>query len=164
ESSGPAISRPSADGEGERVFASPIVRRLAKERGIALDGLVGSGPGGRIVRRDLDAAGSAPSGAGEPSTVAAPMPTAGAAGYTDVRLTGMRRAIARRLTESKTTVPHFYVTAHTRADRLLALRAEANEVAPRKLSVNDFVLKAVALALRDVPEANAIWNGDSIRR
>ena len=76
----------------------------------------------------------------------------------------MRKAIARRLTESKTTVPHFYVVAHCRVDRLMSLRAEANEVSPRKLSVNDFVLKAVALALRDVPAANATWNGDSIRQ
>jgi pyruvate dehydrogenase E2 component (dihydrolipoamide acetyltransferase) len=76
----------------------------------------------------------------------------------------MRRAIARRLTESKTTVPHFYVTAHVRVDRLLALRREINESAPRKVSVNDLVLKAVAGALVAVPAANAIWNGDSIRR
>jgi len=165
EAPAPAESRPSAEGDGRegRRFASPIVRRLAKERGIALDGIVGTGPGGRIVRRDLDAVAAAPA-ADATAAAAAPAPAASGAGYTDVRLTGMRRAIARRLTESKTTVPHFYVTAHTRADRLLALRAEANEVAPRKLSVNDFVLKAVALALRDVPDANAIWNDDSIRR
>jgi pyruvate dehydrogenase E2 component (dihydrolipoamide acetyltransferase) len=76
----------------------------------------------------------------------------------------MRRAIARRLTESKTTVPHFYVTAHVRVDRLFALRAEVNESASRKVSVNDFVIKAVAAALADVPAANAIWGGDHIRR
>src|SRR5690606_32397551 len=86
------------------------------------------------------------------------------AAHEDVPLTGMRRAIARRLTESKSTVPHFYLTAHVRADALLALRAEANEGAEMRLSVNDFVLKAVALALQRVPAANAIWNGDSIRQ
>ena len=91
-------------------------------------------------------------------------PATSATGSTDVPLTGMRRAIARRLTESKTTVPHFYVTAHVRVDRLFALRAEVNESASRKISVNDFVIKAVAGALIDVPAANAIWGGDHIRR
>lgn len=141
-----------------RHFASPIVRRLARERGIELELLVGTGPGGRIVRRDLEAA-----PAGQPKGGAAPAP-AGDAGFTDVPLTGMRRAIARRLTESKTTVPHFYVTAHCRVDRLLELRREINETAPRKISVNDFVLKAVAGALMRVPAANAIWLGERIRR
>jgi pyruvate dehydrogenase E2 component (dihydrolipoamide acetyltransferase) len=75
----------------------------------------------------------------------------------------MRRAIARRLTESKTTVPHFYVTAHVRVDRLLALRQEVNALATRKISVNDFIVKAVAVALTEVPAANAIWNNESIR-
>ena len=141
---------------GGRHFASPIVRRLARERGIALEQLVGTGPGGRIVRRDLEAAPTP-----QPKTAPAP---AAEGGYADVPLTGMRRAIARRLTESKTTVPHFYVTAHCRVDKLLALRAEINQTAPRKISVNDFVLKAVAGALMRVPAANAIWLGDGIRR
>jgi pyruvate dehydrogenase E2 component (dihydrolipoamide acetyltransferase) len=90
--------------------------------------------------------------------------TGPAAGYTDVPLSGMRRAIARRLTESKTTVPHFYLTAQVRVDRLLTLRQEANALAPRKISVNDLVVKAVGGALTDVPAANAVWNGGSIRR
>jgi pyruvate dehydrogenase E2 component (dihydrolipoamide acetyltransferase) len=140
---------------GDRLFASPIVRRLARERGIDLSRVAGSGPDGRIVRRDLD-------------SVAAPAdpparPASAAATGAEVKLTPMRKAIARRLTESKTTVPHFYVTAHTRVDRLLALRAEVNEAADRKVSVNDFVLKAVAGALIDVPAANAIWGGDHIQ-
>jgi pyruvate dehydrogenase E2 component (dihydrolipoamide acetyltransferase) len=87
-----------------------------------------------------------------------------AAGYTDIPLTGMRTAIARRLTESKTTVPHFYVTADCRVDRLVKLRRRVNATGDRNVSLNDFVLKAVAWALVEVPEANAIWNGDSIRR
>ncbi len=153
-----ASSPPEGPHPGRR-FASPIVRRLAKERGIDLDAIEGTGPGGRIVRRDLDAAPTAP-----PTPAAhAAAPTAPAEGET-VPLTGMRRAIARRLTESKTTVPHFYVTAHCRVDRLLALRREVNEAAPRKISVNDFVLKAVAGALLEVPAANAIWGGDHIVR
>ncbi len=162
----------SASDPGGRIFASPIVRRLAKERGVGLDALSGSGPGGRIVRRDLDAAagaGAPAAGGAATSAVRGAAPAASitpgaAASFIDVPLTRMRKAIARRLTESKTTVPHFYVTAHCRVDRLMSLRAEANEVSPRKLSVNDFVLKAVALALRDVPDANVTWNGDSIRR
>jgi pyruvate dehydrogenase E2 component (dihydrolipoamide acetyltransferase) len=149
---------------GERIFASPIVRRLARERGLDLGSLTGTGPDGRIVRRDLDGVQAAPA-----ETVAAPAPAAAqaapsAAGFSDIPLTGMRRAIARRLTESKTTVPHFYVTAHVQVDALFALRAQVNESATRKISVNDFVIKAVAGALIDVPAANAIWGGDHIRR
>jgi len=137
------------------------VRRLARERGIDLAGIAGTGPGGRIVRRDLD---GIPASSPAPAAPAAtPSPGTGAVG-TPEKLTGMRKAIARRLTESKTTVPHFYVTAHCRVDRLLALRAQVNEAAPRKVSVNDFVLKAVAGALVDVPAANAIWGGDHILR
>jgi pyruvate dehydrogenase E2 component (dihydrolipoamide acetyltransferase) len=157
-----AVASQTATG---RVFASPIVRRLAKERGLDLSSVHGTGPGGRIVRRDLEGlvAPSAPA----PAVASAPpasAPPAGDAPYDDIPLTGMRRAIARRLTESKTTVPHFYLTAHVRVDRLLELRREINEGAARKISVNDFVLKAVAGALIDVPAANAIWGGDHLRR
>ncbi len=146
-----------------RLVASPIVRRLARERGLDLSTIAGTGPGGRIVRRDLDgltATTPAPAPAAAPAAAPA---TAGALG-TPEKLSGMRKAIARRLTESKTTVPHFYVTAHCRVDKLLALRAQVNEAAPRKVSVNDFVLKAVAGALVEVPAANAIWGGDHILR
>jgi pyruvate dehydrogenase E2 component (dihydrolipoamide acetyltransferase) len=154
---------------GGRLFTSPIVRRLARERGIDLAAVKGTGPGGRIVRRDLDGVVAAPAPVATPAPASAPasVPTpaeAPGADYADEKLTGMRRAIARRLTESKTTVPHFYVTAHVKVDLMLALRREVNEGATRKISVNDFVLKAVAGALVAVPAANAIWNGDSIRR
>jgi pyruvate dehydrogenase E2 component (dihydrolipoamide acetyltransferase) len=142
-----------------RLVASPIVRRLARERGLDLSVVTGSGPGGRIVRRDLDGL-PAPAA---PAAVAAPAAAGGAEGVPE-KLTGMRKTIARRLTESKSTVPHFYVTAHCRVDRLLALRAQVNEAAPRKVSVNDFVLKAVAGALIEVPAANAIWGGVHILR
>jgi len=179
------VAGSSSEAPSARVFASPIVRRLAREGGLELSGVIGTGPGGRIVRRDLDAAPLAvdrslatgpasvhtatdtasadTASAGTASTGTAAADTA-SAGYTDLPLTGMRRAIARRLTESKTTVPHFYVTAHVRVDRLLALRAEVNAAAERKVSVNDFVIKAVAGALQDVPTANSIWGGDHIRR
>ncbi|GHF19606.1 dihydrolipoamide acetyltransferase family protein [Pseudolysinimonas yzui] len=161
-----SVASPPSGASAARLVASPIVRRLARERGIDLAALTGTGPGGRIVRRDLDgipaAAATAPV-ATAPSSAPPPTPATAAAG-TPEKLTGMRKAIARRLTESKTTVPHFYVTAHCRVDRLLALRAQVNEAAPRKVSVNDFVLKAVAGALVDVPAANAIWGGDHILR
>ena len=164
--SSPPESTSSHDG---RLFASPIVRRLAKERGIDLTRVTGTGPDGRIVRRDLDGVESVDD---RGPAVVEPVGTAGSAGpapaspaaATDIPLTGMRKAIARRLTESKTTVPHFYVTAHCRVDRLLELRREINETAERKVSVNDFVLKAVAGALLRVPESNAIWGGDVIHR
>ena len=147
----------TATAPGDRQFVSPLVRRLARERGIDLAAVPGTGPNGRVVRRDLDAA---PAGAAAttPAPTAAPI-----AGYTDTPLTGMRRAIARRLTESKTTVPHFYVTAHIRVDALIELRRQVNEASDRKISLNDFVLKAVARALKQVPAANSIWMGDAIR-
>jgi pyruvate dehydrogenase E2 component (dihydrolipoamide acetyltransferase) len=148
---------------GRRLFATPLVRKLAKEKGIDLASVTGTGPGGRIVRRDLDRL---------PAREPAPEPVRSehvetismATGFTDIALTGMRKAIARRLTESKTTVPHFYVTADCRVDALLDLRRSVNATAAAKVSVNDFILKAVAGALIEVPEANAVWNGDSIRR
>jgi pyruvate dehydrogenase E2 component (dihydrolipoamide acetyltransferase) len=145
-------------GEHRRLFATPIARRVAAERGIDLVLLTGTGPNGRIVRRDVDAY-NVESAVGNVSRDA----SATGGGYRDVALTGMRRAIAQRLTESKSTIPHFYVTAHVRADRLLTLRQEVNSTSPRKISVNDFVVKAVAAALVEVPVANAIWKGDCIR-
>jgi pyruvate dehydrogenase E2 component (dihydrolipoamide acetyltransferase) len=164
----PAPGRlPSAPAAARRLFASPLVRRLARERGLDLATIVGSGPNGRIVRRDLDTAASAPQ-APAPERDAArdlrPAPPAADRDHTDIPHSGMRRAIARRLTESKATVPHFYVVADCRVDELLALRERINEQADVKISVNDFVVKAVALAMRDVPEANAIWTDESTRR
>jgi pyruvate dehydrogenase E2 component (dihydrolipoamide acetyltransferase) len=168
------VVAPAPEEPRDRVFASPIVRRLARERGIDLASLTGSGPGGRIVRRDLDAQAeqgpaSSPRVEQRPASAprveerpASPDASRHPATPTAIAFTPMRRAIARRLTESKTTVPHFYVTAHCRVDRLLELRREVNEAAGRKVSVNDFVLKAVAGALREVPAANAIWGGDHI--
>lgn len=154
-----------APASGGRVFSSPIVRRLAREQGIDLGGVVGTGPEGRIVRRDIEAleAGASPAAPAPAAAAPASQAAAGEIGEI-VPLTGMRKAIARRLTESKSTVPHFYLTAHCRVDELLALRAAANETASRKISVNDLVVKAAAQALADVPDANAVWGGDHIRR
>ena len=173
---------------GKRQFVSPLVRRLAREQGIDLTGVVGSGPNGRIVRRDLEhlqatkaASAAAPEQAAAPvqppasAQPPAPVQPAGApehdpastghgSSFTDVPHTGMRRAIARRLAESKATVPHFYLTADCRVDDLQALRAQLNQAASVKISVNDLVVKAAAWALKDVPEANATWGDDAIRQ
>jgi pyruvate dehydrogenase E2 component (dihydrolipoamide acetyltransferase) len=148
-----------------RRFSSPIVRRLAKERGIDLSTVRGTGPDGRIVRRDLD---RLPDPASQYQAASAtrsadrPVPEPG--GYDEIPLTGMRRAIARRLTESKTTVPHFYVVADARMDALLALRAQLNGDGDVKVSVNDLLVKAAAGAFRKVPDANATWAETVIRR
>ena len=166
---------PSVESPGRR-FVTPLVRRLAKQNDVDLAQLAGSGPGGRIVRRDLEnhiasrgaeptvATQMSPTPAATVENLAPPVVSQRGAGYTDVPLDRMRKAIARRLTESKSTVPHFYLTADCRVDELLALRARVNETASRRVSVNDFVLKAVAAALLEVPAANSVWNGDSIRR
>jgi pyruvate dehydrogenase E2 component (dihydrolipoamide acetyltransferase) len=170
----PPAAEPASDAPRGRLFASPLVRRLAAENGVALGDIAGTGPNGRIVRRDLErhlaqapAASAAPAPARTAAAAAASAPAPapeGAAAYEDVPVDRMRRAIARRLTESKSSVPHFYLVADCRVDALLELRRAVNDSAPRKISVNDFVLKAVAAALVDVPAANAIWLGDSIRR
>jgi pyruvate dehydrogenase E2 component (dihydrolipoamide acetyltransferase) len=141
---------------GEHRFISPLVRRLVKERGLDLSAVTGTGPGGRIVRADLDRI----------PVATAPIPAtvpAGDDGF-DVPHTAMRRAIARRLTESKSTVPHFYLVADCRVDDLIALRKAVNETAGVRVSLNDFVLKAAAAAFLDVPEANATWGEAAVRR
>jgi pyruvate dehydrogenase E2 component (dihydrolipoamide acetyltransferase) len=157
---------------GSRLFASPLVRKIAREKGIELSGISGTGPNGRIVRRDLDAlpasppapAPTVPAPTAPANVPSAPGSAAHGAAYTDIPHTGMRRAIARRLTESTTTVPHFFLSADCVVDEVLELRARVNERSDVKISVNDFVLKAVAAAMLDVPEANAIWTEDATRR
>jgi len=148
-------------GHGRR-FISPLVRRLARERGIDLDGIEGTGPNGRVVRRDLErAAAAGPSAASAGHTgVHPPAP----AGFDEVPVTPMRRAIARRVTESATTVPQFQLVADCRVERLMTARREIAEATSMRISVTDFVLKAVAGALRAVPEANATWGDTVIRR
>ncbi|WP_241118546.1 pyruvate dehydrogenase complex dihydrolipoamide acetyltransferase [Achromobacter xylosoxidans] len=139
---------------GTRRFASPLARRLAAQWHVNLLDVQGTGPRGRIVRRDVEAA-------RDRSPVAATQSSTRAAARR-VPHSGMRRAIARRLTESKQQVPHFYLTVDCRMDALLALRAQANQGGAVKLSVNDFIVRAAALALREVPEVNASWHEDAI--
>ncbi|MEW9523265.1 pyruvate dehydrogenase complex dihydrolipoamide acetyltransferase [Agrobacterium radiobacter] len=165
---------------GERIFASPLARRLAKEAGLDLTAVSGSGPHGRIVKTDVEkaaasggakAAPAAAASAGAPAPALAKGPSDEAVlklfepgSYELVPHDGMRKVIAKRLVESKQTVPHFYVSVDCELDTLLALRAQLNAAAPEKdgkpaykLSVNDMVIKALALALRDVPDANVSW-------
>lgn len=187
ETAEPATSEPvptsGANGTqaaSRRQFVSPLVRRLAREQGIDLTGVVGSGPHGRIVRRDLAtiAATQETAAVGAEKGAALPPPAKSADGpkaevlalpphgssFVDIPLTGMRRAIARRLAESKATVPHFYLAGECRVDDLLELRAQLNDGGTAKISVNDLVVKAAAWALKDVPEANASWTEEAIRR
>lgn len=170
----------SAENKGDRVFASPLARRIAKDAGVDVSAVKGTGPHGRVVQRDVEAAiksGGAKAASAAPQAAAsAPKPQSDDAilklfeegTYEIVPHDGMRKTIARRLVESKQTVPHFYLTIDCELDALLALRSQINSAAPLtktekgevpayKLSVNDLVIKAVALALRDIPEANVSW-------
>ena len=163
-------ANPATRSKGDRVFASPLARRIAADRGIDLSQVRGSGPKGRIVRADVESAQALPAA---PS--AAPVPdTPGAEAikamfedreFEEVTLDGMRKIIAARLGEAKQTIPHFYLRRDILLDDLLALRSQANkqlEARGVKLSVNDFIIKACALALQTVPDANAVWAGDRI--
>jgi pyruvate dehydrogenase E2 component (dihydrolipoamide acetyltransferase) len=174
-----AAPQPKADA-GERVKASPLARRLAEQRGIDLAGLTGSGPGGRIVKADVDGAAGKPAAAAQaqaapaaaapaqaPAAAAAPAPSYGVPDipHEVAKLSNMRKTIARRLTESKQNVPHIYLTVDIRLDALLKLRGELNAtLEPRgvKLSVNDLLIKALAIALIEVPECNVQFTGNEL--
>ena len=193
----PAKSDDAAAPAGERIKASPLAKRLASARGIDLATLTGTGPGGRIVKVDLDGVGAAkeplPAAAAQrppspasgeglaPTSATSPSPPAGEGGGaagsdgrgssssdipgTTAKLSSMRRTIARRLAESKQTVPHFYLTVDCNLDALLAMRGQLNaslEARGIKLSVNDFLVKALAVALLEVPAANVQFNGDTL--
>src|SRR5829696_6487334 len=160
----------AAQPSGNRIFASPLARRIAAEKGVDLAGLKGSGPNGRIVKADVE--GAKPGAAPAAAPKAAPKPAAPAAqpiftapGDQRIPHTAVRKVIARRMLESKQTVPHFYLTVEYEIDALLAARAAINEVARKKdarVSVNDMVIKACAKALRDHPECNASWTEDEM--
>jgi pyruvate dehydrogenase E2 component (dihydrolipoamide acetyltransferase) len=186
-----AAAHPAGDG-ARRVFASPLAKRMAKEAGLDLARIVGTGPHGRVVERDVKAAQAGGSlkaapaletkAASQPAAVPAPKPAMATGpsdeatkklfapgSYDEIPHDGMRKTIARRLTESKQTVPHFYLTVDCNLDALLALREQINAAAPvsdgkpaYKLSVNDMVIKAWAMALRAVPDANASWTENSM--
>jgi pyruvate dehydrogenase E2 component (dihydrolipoamide acetyltransferase) len=146
-----------------RIFASPLVRKVAGERGIDLAAIDGTGPNGRIVRRDLElylAEHVKPEPVQAPAPVQASTPVV--AGDRLVPHSPMRRAIARRLTESKATTPHFYMVTECVVDELLELRKRINESSSVKISVNDFVVMAVGAAFRDVPEANVTWSDEGL--
>jgi pyruvate dehydrogenase E2 component (dihydrolipoamide acetyltransferase) len=175
----PPAGVPVGVGDPHRVFASPLARRMAEQAKLDLRTLKGSGPNGRVVKADIDAAlargpisGGAPraaTAAAAPALVAVSSSALAAIGpHKLVPHSTMRKVIARRLTESKQQVPHFYLTVDCEIDRLLAGRAALNAKAPEKgpgaykLSVNDFVIKAAAAALRQVPAANASWSDDGM--
>lgn len=157
---------------GNRVKASPLARRLAEAKGVDLASLTGSGPNGRVVKADLEGASAAtPTPAAAAPTAAAPAPAAPAAAqdfgipHEVIKLSGMRKTIARRLTESKQQVPHIYLTVDIQLDKLLKLRTELNAgLASRnvKLSVNDLLIKALGVALIQVPECNVQFAGDQM--
>lgn len=174
------VAAPAA--KGERLFASPLARRVAKDAGVELAAVSGTGPHGRIIRKDVEAAIASGVKAPAKPVASAAAPQVAVSGASDeatlkmfeegsyelVPHDGMRKVIARRLMESKLTVPHFYLTIDCELDALLALRSQLNAAAPMiktekgevpayKLSVNDLVIKATALALRDIPEANVSW-------
>ena len=172
--------------DGEKVFASPLARRIAKAEGVDITAISGSGPHGRIIKRDVESAvaggAKAPAAAEKAPSAGAPAPAMAAGPSTDavlklfeegsyelVKHDGMRKTIAKRLMEAKQTIPHFYVSIDCELDALLKLRGELNKAAPvkddkpaYKLSVNDMVIKALALALRDVPDANVSWTDDAM--
>lgn len=176
----PAPAAPAAS-NGTRIFASPLARRIAADKGVDLTQIAGSGPHGRIVKADVEGATAAPKAAAPAPTAAATAapapakaPTVSAEGvakiyadreYTEIPLDGMRKTIAARLTEAKSTIPHFYLRRDIKLDALMAFRAQINkglESRGVKLSVNDFIIKACANALQSVPAANAVWAGDRV--
>ncbi|MCB1366512.1 MAG: pyruvate dehydrogenase complex dihydrolipoamide acetyltransferase [Rhodobacteraceae bacterium] len=163
--------------DNTRIFASPLARRIAADKGIDLAAITGSGPRGRIVKADVESATAQPKTAAAPAKPAAPAATPASPGadqikkiyadraYEEIALDGMRRTIAARLTEAKSTIPHFYLRREIQLDALLKFRGQLNkglETKGIKLSVNDFIIKACAIALQDVPDCNAVWAGDRI--
>jgi len=177
--------RPAVNGQEGRVFASPLARRMAHHAGLDLAAIRGSGPNGRVVKADIDRALASPGAApirpaAQPAAAARPVAPAGApvfapvfakeqvlalAGnppYSERPHTAMRRVIARRLSESKQTVPHFYLSVDCVIDDLLKMRKTLNAKSETRISVNDFAIRAAALGLRQVPAANASWSDDAI--
>ncbi|KAJ6503412.1 dihydrolipoamide acetyltransferase [Mycena vitilis] len=163
----PSSSSPKSDlPSGDRIFASPIAKKIALERGVPLGKLTGSGPNGRIIREDVEK--YKPSSESTTTSTTSQPPSAQLPDYVDTPVSSMRRTIGARLTQSKQELPHYYVTVDINMDKVLKLREVFNKTLTEKdksakLSVNDFIVKAVACALSDVPEANSAWLGEVIR-
>lgn len=160
----------SSAADSDRLKASPLAKKLAEEKGIDIKKITGSGENGRIVKRDIDSFVPSAAAAEPTASVAAPAAKAAAAtpapsgGYEDIPVSQMRKTIARRLSESLFTAPHFYVTMEINMDKAMALRPQLNDASAAKISFNDMVVKASALALKRHPEINSAWLGDKIRR
>ena len=159
--SAPVAAPVVAQSGSERVFASPLAKKLAAERGISIESVAGTGENGRIVKRDVDHYVPYTPAANAPSYSAAPI---GTISFTDEPVSQMRKTIARRLAESKFTAPHFYLTLDIDMDAAIATRKGLNNIDGVKVSFNDMVIKAVAMALRKHPAVNSAWMGDFIRR
>ena len=142
----------------DRVKASPLAKKIAAEKGIALSGIQGSGEGGRIIKKDIESAGSAPAAVAAVS--AAPL---GEESFTDMPISQMRKTIAARLSESKFTAPHFYLTVEINMDKAVEAREAMNQISEVKISMNDLVVKACGMALTKHPKINSSWLGDKIR-
>ena len=147
-----------------RTFVSPIARKLLRDAGVPVDGITGTGPSGRIVRRDVEAALANAPNPDVVSDVEVVATGTSTSSMSEVPHSRLRKAIAHRLTESKQTVPHFYLKRTAVLDELLALRAKLNEVASARISVNDFLIRAIAVAHTKVSDANVIWTEDALRR
>jgi pyruvate dehydrogenase E2 component (dihydrolipoamide acetyltransferase) len=162
----PSTSSGRTDGGSGRVIASPLAKRIAAEKGISLAGMQGSGPHGRIVKADVEGAKPGAAAPAQPAAVSAPAAAqSGETPHEVEKLSGMRKTIARRLTESKQTIPHIYLTVDVNLDKLLKLRAEINDALASqgvKVSVNDMLIKALAKALIAVPVCNVQFAGDTL--
>lgn len=162
-SQAPIVAAPIVSGD-DRIKASPLAKKIAAEKGIDIAALMGSGDGGRIVKKDVDQYTPSPSTPKAAAPAAMPFMPAGTEGYTDIPLTSMRKTIARRLSESMFGAPHFYLNMEINMDNAMAARTAINEVSPVKVSFNDMIIKACAAALRQHPDVNSSWMGDYIRQ
>ncbi|GAA3921230.1 pyruvate dehydrogenase complex dihydrolipoamide acetyltransferase [Chitinophaga oryziterrae] len=170
-SAAPTATPETSTSDNGRIKASPLAKKLAEEKGIDIKQVTGSGDSGRIIKKDIDnyVPAAAPAqqpakAAGAPAAKAAAFVPAGQEGFTDIPLTQMRKVIAKRLSESKFSAPHFYLKIDVNMDKAMEARKSINEISPVKISFNDMVIKASALALRQHPAVNSSWYGDFIRQ
>ncbi len=162
------VAQPSQAASGRatsgRIKASPLAKRIAKDKGLDLSTIAGSGPNGRIIKADVEGKTPSQQPVSAPVQTAAPVAAQGDAPFEEIKLSNMRKTIAKRLTEAKQTVPHFYLTVEVELDKLLSLRKEINsQLEGAKISVNDFIIRASALGLKRVPNANVQYGGNVMR-